>query len=89
MQTIEKLCVDCGLPCLGSGCPHQNTIVTLCDKCGDYAAWSCDGQDLCEDCLEEFLNSTTEKLSAEDEILWADMGYYEKAEALDYSIERL
>ena len=52
----ENHCVDCGLPCLGSTCPHRNVEVVYCDHCGeviDYEIYDVDGEDWCEDCLKK------------------------------------
>ena len=57
MIKIENFCVDCGLPCLGSGCPNRNVKVCYCDKCNAELSYDeiydVDGEELCEDCLKE------------------------------------
>lgn len=56
MKQIENECVDCGLPCLGSGCPYRNVVRHYCDKCGEERKlYHYDSKELCESCLlEEF-----------------------------------
>lgn len=76
MREVENNCVDCGLPCLGSSCPHRNAVFYYCDICGEYAEYKIDGKDLCDKCAEEYLNEIFEDLSAS-----------EKAEALGLSYE--
>ena len=52
----ENQCVDCGLPWLGSVCPHRNVIVVYCDSCGDEISddvYEDCGEDLCEVCLKD------------------------------------
>ena len=46
-------CVDCGLPCMGSGCPYRNMLVLTCDKCGHEVneLFDLDGEQLCDECL--------------------------------------
>ena len=56
MKQIEDRCVDCGLPCIGSRCPHKNVIVYYCDSCEEELGcefYVVDGEELCEDCLKE------------------------------------
>ena len=56
MRKIENDCVDCGLPCLGEGCPYRNVPHYYCDKCGDEAPlYHYDGEELCINCIEEKL----------------------------------
>lgn len=35
MKNVESECVDCGLPCLGSGCRYYRVTRYYCDDCGD------------------------------------------------------
>lgn len=57
MVKIENFCVDCGRPCLGSGCPNRNLEICICDQCGEQIPWDAiydvDGEELCEYCLKE------------------------------------
>lgn len=56
MITIENDCVDCGLPCLGSGCPYRNVSHYYCDSCGNEAElYKYDDEQLCIDCIKERL----------------------------------
>lgn len=56
MKKIENECVDCGLPCLGSGCPYRNVTRFYCDECNDEAPlYHYDGQELCIECIKEKL----------------------------------
>lgn len=56
MIEIENHCVDCGLPCIHSACPHSHVEVHYCDKCqenfADYIIWN---TELCEDCLNDLM----------------------------------
>lgn len=57
MERIENDCVSCGLPCLGSSCPHQNVPHYYCDKCGEELSYDeiyeYEDLELCEDCLKD------------------------------------
>ena len=56
MIKIKNECVGCGLPCIGSACPHRNVIRCFCDKCKEEVdpgdLYEVDDVDLCEDCLK-------------------------------------
>ncbi len=67
-----KKCDECvGCPpemgCLGNGCPYMNMEVKVCDCCRDDAAYSIDGEDLCERCAAEYLNEAFKSLSLEEQ----------------------
>ena len=54
MRKMEDDCVECGLPCIGRGCPyHGKHLHIYCDKCGEEGEkmYSVDGEDYCEGCL--------------------------------------
>ena len=57
MVRYESDCVSCGLPCLGTACPHYRVLVMTCDKCGEETNalyYGRNGNELCADCaLEE------------------------------------
>ena len=56
MKQIEDRCVDCGLPCIGSRCPHRNVEVHHCDNCDVELSdefYVVDGEEVCEDCLKD------------------------------------
>ena len=74
MVRYEDNCVGCpsGLGCLGDSCPFINTPVYYCDSCGDYAEYNIDGNDLCRECAEKYLDD-----------LWNQSSLAEKAELLD------
>lgn len=56
MKRIENDCVDCGLPCLGNGCPYRNVPHYYCDECGnEETLYYYDGQELCVECIKERL----------------------------------
>lgn len=72
-------CVDCGLPCLGTGCRYYRVAVDICDKCGDEnAEYRVDGEDMCEDCAKKEL-----------ETLFKELNQQEKEKALDITAEEL
>ena len=56
MIRSESGCVDCGLPCVYSACPHYKHLVYECDFCGEEAKlyWF-EGYQLCIDCIKEQL----------------------------------
>lgn len=56
MIRVESGCVDCGLPCLRSACPHHKVIIYECDVCGEESKlyWF-EGNQLCVGCIEERL----------------------------------
>jgi len=57
MIEYEESCVDCGQPCLGSGCRYYGkTAIRTCDKCGDRLApkerfFQVGDEQLCLSCL--------------------------------------
>lgn len=52
MKKNENECVDCGLPCLGSGCPNRNVVRYYCDRCGcEDTLYYYDDEELCKECL--------------------------------------
>ena len=55
MVEMETRCVDCGLPCIGSGCPYHSVAVHYCDHCGEELdeMYEADGEELCEHCLKD------------------------------------
>ena len=56
MIRTESGCVDCGLPCLHSACPHYEHVVYECDNCEEESKlyWF-NGKQLCISCIEEQL----------------------------------
>ena len=80
MKKIENFCVDCGLPCLGSGCPYRNVTVYYCDECrnDEVADYRIDGEDYCETHAKEYIEEA-----------WNDLTLSEQAELLDISLESL
>jgi hypothetical protein len=61
MKQIENDCVDCGLPCLGNGCPYRNVLQFYCDECGDETElYHFNGKELCLDCIKDSLERVTE-----------------------------
>lgn len=56
MKRTENECVNCGLPCLGMGCPYANVTRFYCDKCGEEEQlyYFNDGE-YCLNCIEEKL----------------------------------
>ena len=56
MHLTDNECVNCGLPCLGSGCPYRNVTRYYCDECGDETTlFHFDGEELCIECIESRL----------------------------------
>lgn len=60
MRRYENDCCDCAVPaypCLGSLCPLRSVLHIYCDVCGDQAdkMYAVDDDDVCEDCLCEYL----------------------------------
>lgn len=52
MKRIENECVDCGLPCLGTGCKYYRVERFYCDKCGqEETLYHTDEGELCTDCI--------------------------------------
>ena len=71
-------CVDCGLPCLGKSCQHWERVDYYCDSCNNYAEYTVDGDDLCENCAEDYINEIASSLSI-----------YEKAELLGIDLKKI
>lgn len=63
MVKYEDECVGCPPErgCLGSGCPKRNVKHLYCDKCKDEVEelYNYDGEELCEDCLEDSFEKIT------------------------------
>ena len=56
MVKVENFCVDCDMPCRGSGCPLREVEVHYCDECGEELGkkiYEVEGMELCEECLKE------------------------------------
>ena len=59
MKRIENHCCDCatpGYPCMGALCPLRNVEVYYCDHCKAELdeVHELDGEELCEDCFNEY-----------------------------------
>ena len=54
-KRYQSDCVQCGLPCIGSGCDHYETPTYFCDECGAEVdpreLYIFDGMELCKGCL--------------------------------------
>lgn len=57
LVTYESQCCDCGLPCLGLGCPYYSVKTLYCDECqeGVETLYKYDQEELCIDCIEKRL----------------------------------
>lgn len=56
MVVIENHCVDCDMPCRGSGCPLREVEVHYCDECGEELGneiYEVVDMELCEECLKK------------------------------------
>lgn len=96
-------CVDCGLPCLGSGCPYYRVAVDVCDNCGaEDAEYRLDGDDMCEYCVKAELESRFNELNQQEKEkalevtaaqllkeVFDDLTMSEKAEALDMCLHKI
>ena len=63
MIKYEDECVGCPkeMGCLGNACPNRNVPHLYCDEC-EYEydeLYTCDGKELCEDCLKERFEKIT------------------------------
>lgn len=69
MQVEYKGCVGCPseMGCLGEACPQRYTE-TVCDYCGGAASHNYMGENVCEDCLERFLDGAWRGLSTDEKI---------------------
>ena len=57
MVRYENDCVDCGLPCLGTACPHRSVPHFYCDECGNETkTYYFDDDELCIECIEKRLD---------------------------------
>jgi hypothetical protein len=77
MIVIENNCVGCALPCINCGRKHQEVVKCDTPNCDEYAKYTIDGEDYCEDCAEEILVDKFKDLTIE-----------EKANVLDVKISR-
>ena len=62
MVVYENQCCDCaspGYPCKGDLCSNRHVRVLKCDRCGYEVErlYILDGEELCEDCLLEGLET--------------------------------
>ena len=57
MKVKVNGCVDCGLPCK-LFCPlRDDSYIYRCDECGDETQlYEWDGQELCLECIEKYLD---------------------------------
>lgn len=80
MLAVENECVGCppGIGCIGDSCPYRNAAYNYCDECGDIALYRIEGQDMCEDCAERFLQECFD-----------DLSMFEKAQAMDIQFDEL
>lgn len=80
-RVIENRCVNCDLPwpCLGNLCSYKNVPIDYCDNCGaEGAKYILNGDDLCEDCVKENLESAFNGLTL-----------LEKAKALEIDLREI
>ena len=76
MVVYENNCVGCGIPCINCGRKHQEVI--KCDNgCDEYAVYSINGEDFCEECAEEILVD-----------MFKDLTVAQMAELLDVKFSR-
>jgi len=70
MIEYEDNCVGCPreIGCLGSTCPFRNVQVIYCDNCGDYADYTYEDSDYCENCLSAVLDEEFSKLSVPEKL---------------------
>lgn len=59
MKIIQNDCVDCGLPCLYSGCPYYQAPHWFCDCCEQEflpeELRELDGEQMCRECIMKVL----------------------------------
>lgn len=55
MVRFENDCVDCGLPCLGEGCPNRNVRHFYCDNCKSEVTklFVYKDEQWCEECITD------------------------------------
>lgn len=52
MIRVVDGCVNCGLPCIGTACPHKQELEYYCDDCGEVdRLYHFDGLELCSECV--------------------------------------
>lgn len=74
---IENNCVGCALPCINCGRKHQEVVKCDTPNCDEYAEYTIDGEDYCEECAKECLIEQ-----------FKDLSVYEMAELLKVNISR-
>lgn len=68
MKRITDYCVDCGLPCKGSSCIHNNATVYECDICHEPPAkYRLANSDYCDECAEIYLSEIFTQLTREEQ----------------------
>jgi hypothetical protein len=65
---IENNCVDCQLPCINCGRKHQEVVKCDQGRCDNYASYNVDGEDYCDECLEDFLLKCFKELPIDEKI---------------------
>ncbi len=72
---IENHCVGCAIPCIDCGLKHVEVAVCEGYGCEEEATYNTEEGDLCQDCIDDLLNSR-----------WGDLSTQEKAKLLGFTI---
>lgn len=72
---IRNMCVGCAIPCIDCGLKHVEVVKCDAYNCDEEASYHTEEGDLCQDCLDDLLNSR-----------WDDLDTQEKATLLGFAI---
>lgn len=66
MIAIENNCVSCPQGCINCGRKHQEFVMCDGHRCNNYADYSIDGEDYCEDCARQLMQETMKNYTIEE-----------------------
>ena len=66
MITTENNCVYCPQGCIDCGRRNQEVIKCDGNHCDNYAKYSIDGEDYCEDCARKLMQETVKNYTIEE-----------------------
>ena len=75
---IENRCVGCALPCINCGLKHVEVVVCDTDCCDEEAVYRTEEGDLCQDCIDDLLDSQWDTLSTQEKAKLLGFNIFEK-----------
>ena len=68
MKVVENNCVGCPQGCIGCGRNHQEVVKCDSVNCEEYATYTTENGDYCDDCLQAELDAIYYSLSLLEKI---------------------